>query len=198
MMFKKDIAQKIYSQMLQDDHFYIENGYLVESVSGTSNYNISQSYTWSEHVDFYSDSYSAGIKSVLFEGIKKGVFSTAKFDSKPELILARVLERDGVVKNWLLPAPAEFNITYNRGKRYEPDFVVETNECFYLIEVKGEDKLENADVVAKSKRAITFCEVATNWAVANGRKAWKYLFIPSQQIQANSSFITLAERFVQA
>ena len=43
MMYKKDIAQKIYNQMLQDDHFYIKNGFLKESVSGTSNYNISQS-----------------------------------------------------------------------------------------------------------------------------------------------------------
>ena len=91
MMYKKDISQKIYDQMLQDDHFYIKNGLLEESVSGTSSYNISQSYSWSEHVDFYSDSYTSNIKSVLFEGIKKGVFSATKFDSKPELILARVL-----------------------------------------------------------------------------------------------------------
>ncbi|MBY5010326.1 DEAD/DEAH box helicase [Streptococcus suis] len=195
MMFKKDIAQKIYSQMLLEDHFYTTNGCLEESVSGTSSCNISQSYTWTEHVDFYSDSYESGIKSVLFEGIKKGVFSTTKFDSKPELILARVLEHDTTVQNWLRPAPAEFNITYNRGKRYEPDFVVETKESFYLIEVKGEDKLENADVIAKSMRAVQFCDVATNWAMANGRKPWKYLFIPSQQIQASSSFTNLAERY---
>ena len=45
MMYKKDIAQKIYDQMLQDDHFYIKNGLLEESVTGTSNYNISQSFS---------------------------------------------------------------------------------------------------------------------------------------------------------
>ena len=196
MMYKKDIAQKIYNQMLQDDHFYIKNGFLKESVSGTSNYNISQSYSWSEHVDFFCDSYTSGIKSVLFEGIKKGVFSTTKFDSKPELILARVLEKDPIVQNWLRPAPAEFNITYNRGKRYEPDFVVETNDSFYIVEVKGEDKIDSADVVSKSDRAVQFCKVVTNWANATGRKPWKYIFIPSQQIKANSSFSNIVARFL--
>lgn len=196
MMYKKDIAQKIYNQMLQDDHFYIKNGFLKESVSGTSNYNISQSYSWSEHVDFFCDSYTSGIKSVLFEGIKKGVFSTTKFDSKPELILARVLEKDPIVQNWLRPAPAEFNITYNRGKRYEPDFVVETNDSFYIVEVKGEDKIDSADVVSKSDRAVQFWKVVTNWANATGRKPWKYIFIPSQQIKANSSFSNIVARFL--
>lgn len=195
MMYKKDIAQKIYVQMLQDDHFYIENGLLEECVIDTSSYNISQVYSWSEKVDFYSDSYTSGIKSVLFEGIKKGVFSTTKFDSKPELILARVLEKDPLVQNWLRPAPAEFNITYNRGKRYQPDFVVETEDKFYLVEVKGEDKVDNSDVIAKSDRAVQFCDVATNWANANGRKPWEYIFIPSQQVRINSNFKTLVERF---
>ena len=191
MMYKKDISQKIYDQMLQDDHFYIKNGLLEESVSGTS-----KSYSWSECVDFYTDSYTSNIKSVLFEGIRKGVFSTTKFDSKPELILARVLENDPIVQNWLRPAPAEFNITYNRGKRYEPDFVVETNNSFYIVEVKGEDKIDSADVVSKSNRAVQFCKVATNWANATGRKPWKYIFIPSQQIQISSNFSTLSERFL--
>lgn len=31
------------------------------------------------------------------QGIKKGVFSSAKFDSLPELLLARVLEKDADV-----------------------------------------------------------------------------------------------------
>ena len=124
------------------------------------------------------------------------MFSTTKFDSKPELILARVLEKDPIVQNWLRPAPAEFNITYNGGKRYEPDFVVETTDSFYIVEVKGEDKIDSADVISKSDRAVQFCKVVTNWANATGRKPWKYIFIPSQQIQANSSFTNIVARFL--
>ena len=82
------------------------------------------------------------------------MFDRAKFDSHPELLLARVLEYDTDVQNWLRPAPQEFNITYNHGHGYEPDFVVETESVIYLVEVKGEDKLNDPDVIAKKKRGI--------------------------------------------
>lgn len=192
MMYKRDIGNKIYKQMLQ--HFYCENGFLQEEVVGTRDYNLEQRYGYIEHVGLFS-AYTEKIQSVLFEGIKKGVFSTAKFDSLPELLLARVLECDTDVLNWLRPAPQEFNITYNHGHNYEPDFVVETEDVIYLVEVKGEDKLNDPDVIAKKKRGIQYCEVATRWGKANGYKEWRYLFIPSKQIMPNSSFKQLAERF---
>ena len=193
MMYKCDIGNKIHKQMMQ--HFYCENGFLQEKVVGTRNYNLQQAYTYSERVNLFSDDYTGNIQSVLFEGIARGVFSAAKFDSRPELLLARVLERDTVVQNWLRPAPQEFNITYNRGHNYEPDFVVETDDTIYLVEVKGEDKLSDPDVIAKKKRGIQYCEVASHWGAANGYKQWKYLFIPAKQVMVNSSFGQLAKRF---
>ena len=192
MMYKVDISNKIYNQMLQ--HFYCENGFLQEEVIGTRDYNMEQYYNYAECVELFS-AYTEKIQSVLFKGIKKGVFDRVKFDSFPELQLARILEYDGDVQNWLRPAPQEFNITYNHGHRYEPDFVVETEEIIYLVEVKGEDKLNNPDVIAKKKRGIQYCEIATRWGKANGYKEWKYLFIPSRQIMPNSSFLQLANRF---
>ena len=161
---------------------------------GTRGYNLQQSYSYIERVDLFS-AYTEKIQSVLFEGIKKGVFSTAKFDSHPELLLARVLECDNDVVNWLRPAPQEFNITYNHGHRYEPDFVVETEDIIYLVEVKREDQLKDTDVIAKKKRGIQYCEVATRWGKANGYKEWRYLFIPSKQVMPNSSFMQLAKQF---
>ena len=194
MMYKRDIGNKIYKQMLQ--HFYCENGFLQEEVVGTRKYNLQQSYRYSERANLFSDEYTENIQSVLFEGIKRGVFSTAKFDSRPELLLARILETESAdVQNWLRPAPQEFNITYNHGHNYEPDFVVETEDTIYLVEVKGEDKLNDPDVIAKKKRGIQYCEVASRWGKANGYKKWRYLFIPSKQVMPNSSFMQLAKRF---
>ena len=192
MMYKRDIANKVYKQMMQ--HFYCENGFLQEEVIGTRDYNLSQSYAYEEQTSIFVH-YSAKIQSVLFTDIKKGVFTSAKFDSLPELLLARILETDGDVQNWLRPAPHEFNITYNRGHNYEPDFVVETDVAIYLVEVKGEDKLNDPDVIAKKNRGIKYCEVASRWGKANGYKEWKYLFIPSKQVMPNSSFMQLAQRF---
>ncbi|MGY3778788.1 DEAD/DEAH box helicase [Isobaculum melis] len=194
MMNRKDIGNKIYTQMMQ--HFYCENGFLVEEVVDVSNINLKQAHTYSEQKNLY-ESYTDSIRSILFTGITKGIFDCAKFDSKPELILARVLERDKFVKNWLRPAKKEFNITYNHGKQYEPDFVVETDTRVYLVEVKGEDKLNDSDVIAKKKRAIKYCEVVSNWGRANGFKKWEYLFIPSMQIQESSSFEQLSKQFIE-
>ena len=107
-----------------------------------------------------------------------------------------ILERETDVIKWLRPAPTEFNISYNDGKQYEPDFVVETDDMIYLVEVKGEDKENDADVLAKKERAINYCSLVTGWAKQNGQKEWKHVFIPSQEIQMNVSFTgNLAQRF---
>ena len=193
MMYKRDIANKLYAQMMQ--HFYCTNGFLQEEVVGTRDFNLRPRNSWRERVGLF-DSFTEDIHAVLFTGIRKGVFAEAQFDSKDgELSLARVLETDPDVLNWLRPHPQEFNITYNRNRRYEPDFVVETADIIYLVEVKGEDKLNDPDVIAKKERGVQYCAVASRWGKANGYKEWRYLFIPAGQIQPSSSFAVLAERF---
>ena len=129
--------------------------------------------------------------------IEKGVFSQAKFDSEPELKFARIIERDKEVKNWLRPSTNELNIYYNRSKRYEPDFIVETEDCIYLTEIKGEDKINDADVISKKERGIEYCKIASKFSKANNYKKWEYLFIPAGKIQNNSSFKILKETFVE-
>lgn len=193
MMYKRDIGNKIYQQMMRN--FHCENGFLQEEVVGIKNFNAQQSYRFREKVGLYED-FTEDIHSVLFTGIKRGVFTTAKFDSKEgELTLARILDSDDDVLNWLRPHPKEFNITYNHGHNYEPDFVVETTHVIYLVEVKGEDKLNDPDVIAKKNRGIQYCETATRWGKANGYKEWRYLFIPSKQVLPSSTFMQLAQRF---
>ena len=197
MMYRREIAGKIYDQMMK--HFYCENGLFQEEVIDVEYSNLPQKLNCRQKVGLYDDfkeNYEGHIKSVLFTGIKKGVYPEAKFDSdESELTLARLLDRDDDVLKWLRPAPNEFNITYNRGKRYEPDFVVETADCCYLVEVKGENKLTDPDVLDKKKRGIQYCDVSTRWYKANGYKPWRYLFIPSKQVRPNSSFAQLAKRF---
>lgn len=193
MMYKRDIANKLYAQMMQ--HFYCTNGFLQEEVVGTRDHNLQPTNSFREKVGLY-EPFTEDIHAVLFTGIKKGVFSEAQFDSKDgELTLARVLEADPDVVNWLRPHPQEFNITYNRNRRYEPDFVVETADIIYLVEVKGEDKLKDPDVIAKKERGVQYCAVASRWGKANGYKEWRYLFIPAGQIKSSSSFAVLADRF---
>ena len=193
MMYKRDVANKLYKQMMQ--HFYCKNGFLQQDVIDVRDYNYQLTYNWREKVNLFG-TFTEDIRNVLFTGIKKGVFSEAKFDSKDgELTLAQIMETDPDVVNWLRPHPCEFNITYNHGHIYEPDFVVETKEIIYLVEVKGEDKLNDPNVIAKKERGIQYCAVASRWGKANGYKEWRYLFIPAGQIKSNSTFMQLAERY---
>lgn len=194
MMNKRDIVDKIWRQMLKDEHFYYSNGLLQEEVHDFEIKNIAPNYSYSVKKNLFEEPEGL-IRNNLFVGIKKGVFAEAKFDSMPELIFARVIDRDSDVKNWLRPAPTQFNIYYNGNRRYEPDFVVETYHTIYLVEVKGEDKLNDPDVLAKKERAIKCCQISTEYAKANGYKPWKHLFIPAKHITMSSSFTNLAERF---
>ena len=196
-MNKIDIVNKIYNQILQDNHFYVHQGMFEEVVIDVKRKNIQPVYKYSNVKKLYEDPEKHKLKETLFINIEKGVFSQAKFDSEPELKFARIIERDKEVKNWLRPSTNELNIYYNRSKRYEPDFIVETEDCIYLIEVKGEDKINNADVISKKERGIEYCKIASKFSKANNYKKWEYLFIPAEKIQNNSSFKMLKENFIE-
>jgi type III restriction enzyme len=135
------------------------------------------------------------IKSLVYDGAKKAVKTPYKFDSDPERIFAIVCESSPEVIQWLRPAAKQFNITYNRGIQYRPDFVVETPESYYLVEVKRRDEMEKPDVLAKKDRAIKYCEVASLYNLAHGYKPFVYLFIPHDEITTSSSFNYLMGRF---
>lgn len=197
MMNKRSITEKIYTQMMK--HFFSTNGLMEEEVVGCNDHNIRTYITAKKLLNIYDD-YGEGenIRSLAFNGIKYGVFAEAAFDSRPELEFARLLEYSavaGIVKNWLRPAPQEFNITYNRGKHYEPDFVVETEDTIYMVEIKGENMLNDPDVLAKKDRGIKYCQTVSDWGKANGYKQWRYLFIPAQQVKATVTFELLADMF---
>ena len=195
MMRKRDLAETIYKQMMQ--HFYCDDGLIAEEVMSGRDYNLRTNYSYTKKIDLYNSFNANEVRNILFTGIKKGVFATAGFDSTPEVNFARLLERDADVKNWLRPSAKEFNLTYNNGKQYWPDFVVETEDLIFLAEVKREDKLNDPDVIAKKQTGIRYCRIVSDWAKANGYKEWRYLFIPSQQVHFNSSFKFLAASFTE-
>ncbi len=195
MMRKRELAETIYKQMMQ--HFYCDGGLIAVEVMSGRNYNLRTNYTYTKKLNLYDSFEANAVRSFLFTGIKKGVFATVGFDSGPEVYFARLLEHDSDVKNWLRPSAKEFNLTYNNGSQYEPDFVVETDDIIYLTEVKREDKLKDPDVIAKKKTGIRYCRIVSDWSKANGYKEWHYLFIPSKQILPNSTFKILAKRFIE-
>ena len=193
-MNKKNIAENIYIQMFEERHFFHKSGFIEEKVYDVAKFNKPTDYPDKPKSKLF-ENFTGELKQTVFEGMKKAVYNRVKFDSLPELKFARLLEYDEDTLKWLRPNPEEFNLYYNKNRRYEPDFVVETNDIIYLAEVKGEDKLENADVIAKKERAVEYCKLASQWAKSNGYKEWRYLFIPSQEIKENYSLSMIAEKF---
>lgn len=192
---KRDIAYKLMQQATAPENFYFVNSTLVEEVSGFKN-NSTPKYTFSIQLDLFKDS-EEKFGEVLYTGITKGVFAQAKFNSRPELVFARILETDDLVTNWLRPQAQDLQLVYNKDRKYIPDFIVETAQVIYLVEIKGDDRLTAADVLAKKERAISYCEMVTRTGKRLGGKVWRYLFIPASEIKANSSFANLAERFLE-
>lgn len=196
MCNKRSIADKIYEQMKK--HFVSSEPELIEEIAGVSSYIYEPSYMrkiGEEPVSIYTAVLDGEVPKLLFSGFKKALHPIYKFDSAPEKRFAVVCEQSSEVLKWLRPAPKQFNLFYGNSQRYEPDFVVETSDAMYLVEVKGEDKLNDESNLLKKQRAVRYCQVASVYCSAHGMKEWKYLYIPSQQIQTNSSFAMLAQRF---
>lgn len=197
LMYKKDIARKIANQIL--GHLAIKYDDIFETVDGV------QAVVTEYVMDAGAQTRDIGqatdvgenITSISFDGAKKAMTLPVKFDSEPERKFAVACENSPEVVAWLRPAPSQFNITYNNGKRYEPDFVVETDDCYYLVEVKGRNMLSDPDVLAKKDRAVKYCRVASDYNIANGRKPFRYLFIPHDEISTSSSFDNLRRRFIE-
>lgn len=196
MFNKKDIANKVYEQMKK--HFVCSTPDIIERISGVSYDIIEPSYMrkiGEEPVSVYDSIEDGKVPKVLFTGFKKALHPIYKFDSAPERRFSIVCETDPEVQKWLRPAPKQFNLFYDGNRRYEPDFVVETSDTMYLVEIKGEDRLNDEDNLHKKQRAVRYCQVANVYCEGNGLKTWKYLYIPSQQVQTTSSFNMLAQRF---
>ena len=124
------------------------------------------------------------IKKKVFTGFLKACHSAYKFDSIPEKDFVTCLENDSNVQKWLRPAFNQFNIMWNRnGDRYEPDFIVETNDAIYMIEIKRDDQIILDEVQKKKIAALKYCEDATEYNKANGKKEWKYIIIPGSEVK---------------
>lgn len=194
-MNKREIGAELVRQILQHRRDEGDLHY-EEIVNQLRPRNLQPNYGDCQRVDLYDEYDRAKVKSYIFTGIKKGVFEFAKFDSGSEVDLARILESDGDIINWLRPAPQEFNIKYGPEQRnYEPDFVIETKNTVYLTEVKADNEISNSDVLLKKRRGEKYCLLATEWGRKNGYKEWKYLFIPHSKITSGSSFANLVSRY---
>ena len=99
-------------------------------------------------------------------------------DSQPEVLAFTKIMRYGI------PLHIRYYDHYGCLRYYIPDFIVKTEDCFYLIETKGE---EDINVRYKDKAATEWCKAATK----SGTK-WRYVKIMAKDFEENST-LTLSQ-----
>lgn len=124
----------------------------------------------------------------LFNGFKKCALDAQRFHSDDERRFAVLVdERSPEVKVWLKPGPGIFEITYARGEKYQPDFLVETELKMLICEVKAANELQDPIVQAKAAATRTWINAANDVAVEQKRKPWRYALIPHDAITESAS-----------
>lgn len=192
---KREIGQFIYAQL--QHHFYLESGTYEEPevypFTRIEPHNFSK-YS-ADKIHHFTETIMPTnmISTKVFGGFKKACHNLYKFDSKAEKDFAIILEGDSEVTRWLRPAISQFQMYWKRNsKRYEPDFVVETKDSIYLVEIKAERDIDDAEVLEKGEAGRKYCEAATKYNNANGGKSWKYVILPHTAISPNMSFAQLS------
>ncbi|ALO29588.1 DEAD/DEAH box helicase family protein [Porphyromonas gingivalis] len=134
------------------------------------------------------------IRRFIFHGFAKACHECYSFDSGTERNFAQILEQDVEVLTWLRPSAMQFNIHWGKdSRRYEPDFVVETNDSIYLVETKASKELSNEEVLAKAEAARQYCSLATDYTTRHGGKPWHYLLVSHLDIEPTFSFKYVCE-----
>lgn len=121
---------------------------------------------------------------ILFFGSKKSPYQFHKFDSDPERRFAALIDSDNMpaVIRWLRPAAGQFDIEYDRGRRYEPDFVVECGDRKLIVEVKAERDLADPVVQEKARAARAWVANANTFAAEGDGKPWSYALLSERDV----------------
>jgi type III restriction enzyme len=136
------------------------------------------------------------LSSKVFNGFTKSCHDRYKFDSIPEKQFSVIIENSGEVIKWFRPASKQFNIGYiNNSFSYIPDFVAETADTIYLIEIKAENEMDDRIVMLKTDAAINYCKTASEINKQRNEKPWKYSIIPHDKTDSNMSFMKLVTEY---
>lgn len=196
--FKSAIADKIYVQMkanfsLSTPDYVAPRVYPFTKIEQW-NFSVLVNAGYKDYRDVVTPTLM--VTKYVFRGFEKACHFEYKFDSKTEQDLAFVLENDKKVIKWLRPASNQFRIYWdNNSKRYEPDFIIETEDTIYMVEPKSLANINDADVLAKKEAAIKYCKYATEFTSQNNGKPWKFLLVPHNEISRTINLALLISKF---
>ncbi|MGE0823550.1 MAG: DEAD/DEAH box helicase [Candidatus Binatia bacterium] len=198
-LHRRDIARFIHAQM---QNYYWEEAvaYEVKISKGFSELKPSAYTTAADEppLNFRSaPTDKSNMAKYVFGGFARCLYPVQKFQSDSERKLAVILDRETL--KWFRPAKGQFQIFYRWNGdhlEYQPDFVAETADNIFMAEVKARGDMDDAEVQAKKNAAVKWCAYATDHALKNGGKPWKYLLVPHDVIAENMTIAGLARQFL--
>lgn len=186
---KKEIAKLILSQMEYHSEL-TKMEYEIKLIRNAAPI-LKQDYTKfkeDEIIKYTQNIPAYEIKKKVVGHFERACHTAYKFDSVPEHIFSVVLERSDEVEKWLRPAKHQFKIHWKAGREYEPDFVVETKDFIYIVEIKAYNMIDNEEVQLKAKAAETYCNYVNTIFKDIDNKKWKFILLEDIDIHRNSSF----------
>lgn len=127
----------------------------------------------------------ANIKKYLFTGYKKAYYTENSFDSDTERLFSIILEEDPKVLRWIKPPLNQLGLFWQAGQQYNPDFLVETTDGKFMVEVKASNEVTSDEVVAKAREGIKWCYFASTADPDN--KVWEYRLISDDNIKLGNT-----------
>ena len=127
----------------------------------------------------------AFLTSLAFNGWKKNLYSHSWFDTKPEYEAANAIDNGNNVIVWARLHINDIPITWTSGgRKYNPDFVAieqeGTQTVGWLIETKGNDRIDSAEVAEKRKAARKWANTVN--ASPDVNVEWRYLLLSEQDV----------------
>jgi type III restriction enzyme len=193
--YLREIAKFVHAQM--QPHYWEEAaaGYEVKVTQGFMELKESaySSFVDEPTRDFRrSPADKSNMSRYLFGRFERCLYSIQKFQSDSERRFAVILDRE--TARWFKPAKGQFRIHYRQGSdlpEYQPDFVAETADAIWMLEVKMKSELDSPEVFAKKQAAETWCGYATDHAKTCGGKPWRYALIAHDVVTENMSLASL-------
>lgn len=127
----------------------------------------------------------SNIKKYLFTGYKKSYYPANAFDSDTERQFSIILEEDPDVIRWIKPPLNQLGLFWKAGQQYNPDFLVETTNEKYMVEVKALNEVNNEEVVSKAREGIRWCTFAST--ADPDHKIWEYRLISDDNIHPGNT-----------
>jgi len=187
--YKKDIARELYGQLKSHSHLAVPE-FEVKIINHVSPI-LQEEYTKfreDEIVKYTANIPAYEIRKKVVGQYEKACHTAYKFDSTDEHTFSIVLERDKKVLKWMRPAPRQFKIHWDGTSLYEPDFVVETVDTIYIVEIKAHNRTDDNEVKLKAKAAREYCKNVNAVYAGTDKKPWKYMLITDREVTRSTTF----------